>query len=162
MWFEHAGFKYDYIDEGAFGAIFKNDQRSTVIKLFQAMTERHIAEMTFQAEVEAYELLFKNNMSDLAPRFFGPIEPPVSVQGLPSNHQGFHTDLGFEMEYLSGDFVKAGTTSKFSNLAEIRSKLADIGIRHTSDISVLEVDGVITKIIDFAAREIEIWHKDEF
>jgi hypothetical protein len=162
MWFEHAGFKYEHIGEGSFGAIFKNPEKGTVIKLFQAMTERHDAEMTFQAEVEAYTLLSKSNLSHLAPRFFGTIVSPVTVQDLRPNHQGFYGDLGYEMEYLSGTFVKADMTNRFNNLEEIRSKLAQIGINHTRDISVLETDGTITKVVDFATHEIEIWHKDVF
>jgi hypothetical protein len=162
MWFEYAGFRYEYIDEGAFGAIFKNNAKNTVIKLFQAMTERRNAELTYQAEVEAYVLLSSSAMSDLAPRFIGRLDQPVMVQDLPTNHQGFHNDLGYEMEFLSGRFVKVGAGSEFSNLAVIRMDLRQIGIAHTSDISVLESDGAVTKIIDFATHEIQIWHKDNF
>ena len=67
----------------------------------------------------------------------------------------FYSDLGYEAAFVPGQFVKIGTVTG-NEQDRIRALFRSEGIYHTIDASVVLEGGNITRIIDFAVREIEL------
>ncbi|KAB7703682.1 hypothetical protein GBN33_00035 [Plesiomonas shigelloides] len=72
--------------------------------------------------------------------------------------ENYFTEFSYSMEFIDGNFRKLGEINSLE--AERVSKLfSDHGINYTSDSSaVLDSNGKVFKLIDFALEYFEVWH----
>lgn len=144
---------------GAYGMIFFTTG-CRAIKVFKRNGHpRDHAVQVFKSEVDAYEIA-KNvpELKHLIPEFFGvsSIDRIEDESGKDISDE-FHLDLAYEMEKIDGQFVKANL-GKYAELGEIERLFHLNGIRHTSDIDVLQEKGAIKRIIDFATEKYWLEH----
>lgn len=63
----------------------------------------------------------------------------------------------FELEFVDCHFQKAAEVATLEERDRIMRLFRKHGIKHVSDISVCIQNGRISKVIDFATREVELW-----
>ncbi len=115
----------------------------------------------FEAETEAYAIASKVcELKDLIPAYFGKVSDQkiVDTSGSDVTHE-FHPSFAFEAEFVECSFQKLAAATERE-----RKRVANLfhmhGIHHITDVSVCIENDRITKVIDFATREVELWSKD--
>ena len=153
------GTDFAYLSEGAYGLVFVNASRTRVLKVFRRKDDEAHCREVYAAETEA--LVRGNSLDDvrsLVPCYFGPrTDVVVTEDGGKDVSDEFFADLNYEMEYVEGHFQKIGSIDRKAS-DPVRALFRSVGIAHTVDASViLDTEGKVTKVIDFAMREIEAW-----
>ncbi|MDF0515753.1 hypothetical protein P0R31_00665 [Bradyrhizobium yuanmingense] len=154
------GTEFIWFDEGAYGVVFVDKARKRVRKIYKAIDGKPLAHCleVFEAETQAYDIASRSDdLKAIVPVYYGKCEELVIMDGTGNDVTGeLHPHLAFESEFIEGRFVK----SSFASEAE-RDRINELfwksKILHTIDTSVCLTDGKITKVIDFAMKEIELW-----
>jgi hypothetical protein len=156
-----AGSDFTYFDEGAYAVIFVNKDRTRARKIYRLRTDadfEHCREV-FLAETEAYGIASSSaELKNLVPGFFGSCENQTIIDGAGTDVTGeFYPGLTFELEFVDCHFQKAAEVATLEERDRIMRLFRKHGIKHVSDISVCIQNGRISKVIDFATREVEHW-----
>ncbi len=158
-----AGSNFVYMTEGAYGLIFVDREAGQIRKIYRRkQDEQHVRDV-FKSETEAYRLAETSpEVAALIPTGFAISSPQTMVDRDGNDVSGeIFTDLAFETEFVSGDFLKIGSIAG-SEGSLVRDAFKVAGILHTSDMSVvLNEHGKIVKAIDFAVIEHEVWAEPE-
>lgn len=151
--------KYPDFREGAYGVVFfDSNGRATKVFRRRLDADRLHVEKVCDSEIQAYILASATEfLRDLIPAFYG----QVAVQCITDENgddisSDFYLDLAYQMERIEGEFEKISGLS--NGLIEVRKQFKVAGISHISDASVLLLDGRISKVIDFATVEYELFH----
>jgi hypothetical protein len=157
-----AGTDFVYLDEGAYGVIFLNQDAGRIRKIYRRKHDEHHARAVFKAEVDAYIRAESSpDLVSLVPAHFQICtrQQVIDRDGNDVSAEYF-AELAFEAEFVNAPFRKIGDIGG-DEARRIRALFHAAGINHTTDMSVsLTDDGRISKVIDFAIEEHEVWHQD--
>ncbi len=157
------GTGFSYLDEGAYSLVFVDRERRRIRKVYRNRSDAdfdHVREV-FEAETEAYAIASKaDELKDLIPAYYGPVPGQTIIDASGNDVTGeFQAALAFEAEFVECSFRKAIAASH-NERTRVEDLFRKRGIHHVTDISVSIVNGRITKVIDFAIKEVELWWKD--
>lgn len=157
-----AGTDFLYLDEGAYGVIFVSRDAGRIRKVYRRKHDEDHARAVFKAEADAYIRAESSpDLVSLVPAHFQICtrQQVIDRDGNDVSAE-FFPDLAFEAEFVSALFHKIGDIGG-DEARRIRALFHAAGINHTTDMSVsLTEDGRISKVIDFAVEEHEVWHPD--
>ena len=151
--------RYCEHDHGAYGlVVFTNDGKA--IKVFSKAHSKEQAKKVFESECSAYYKAQQyESIKSLVPQFYGKIivGSILDKNGIDVT-ENYFTEFSYSMEFIDGNFRKLGEINRLE--AERVSKLFSAhGINYTSDSSaVLDSNGKVFKLIDFALEYFEVWH----
>ncbi|ENH2499086.1 hypothetical protein ABVY78_004686 [Vibrio parahaemolyticus] len=146
-------------DHGAYGLVaFTNDGKA--IKIFSKAHSKEQAINVFESECSAYNKALKcESLKSLVPQFHGKIivESIINQSGIDITKDYF-TELSYSMEFVDGKFRKLGEIDSLE-AQRVSQLFSDHGINYTRDSSaVLDSNGSVFKLIDFALEYFEVWH----
>lgn len=157
------GTNFAYLSEGAYAVVFVDREQGRIRKVYRNRpdAEHDHSREVFAAETEAYAIAASNaELKQLTPAYFGPVSDQVVVDALDNDvTREFHPELAFEAEFLECQFEKAICAPE-NERERVFKLFRDHGIAHMSDVSVCLQNAQITKVVDFAIKEIELWWKD--
>ena len=153
-----SGTDFVYLGEGAYAIIFADRERGRIRKIYQAGHKLDHCRGVFTAEIGAYEIASRiPEIQSLVPSYYGHCPGCVIIDAAGTDvTKEFYPDLAFEAELVECPFQKIGTAPS-TEQAIIATLFRRHGIHHIKDASVCLWDGKITKVIDFATREVELW-----
>lgn len=159
------GTDFRYYSEGAFGLIFVDVDRGRARKIYRvkADTDHAHSAALFESEVSAYEFAMASEPArNLVPQFFGRCRQ-VSILDRDGNDVSgdVYGELAFEMAFISGEFQKLSEFQE-SERARVTEILRKVGIFYVIDASAVGCDGVISKVVDFSTKEIEVCAAEDF
>jgi hypothetical protein len=151
--------EFRYLDAGAYGAVFVNTSTMRIRKVAYKkpdVSDDH-ARNVFQSELDALKIAERSEI--LRSLIAAPITELRGARVLDRDGKDitgmFYSDLGYEAAFVPGQFVKIGTVTG-DEQDRVRALFRAEGIYHTIDASVVLEGGNITRIIDFAVREVEL------
>ena len=152
--------EFVWLDEGAYGVAFVDRARKRVRKIYRARGGAPLAHCieVFEAETQAYAIASgSDDLKEITPAYYGRCEALTIIDGAGNDvTDEFHPGLAFEMELVEGKFVKSSAMSEIER-ERVTGLFWKNKIFHTIDMSVCLTDGKVTKAIDFAMKEIELW-----
>lgn len=152
--------EFVWFDEGAYGVLFVDRACKRVRKIYRARGGAPLAHCldVFEAETQAYEIASRSDdLKAITPAYYGKCGQLTVIDGAGNDVTGqFYPDLAFESEFIEGRFVKSNAASELER-ERVNELFWKNKIFHTIDMSVCLTDGKITKAIDFAVKEIELW-----
>ncbi len=150
--------KYKF-DEGCYGLVVFVESEAKAVKVFMKNHTLEQAENVFDSEVDAYNKVQNcEEAKILTPDFYGTVNVTqiIDSNGVDISHK-YYRDLAYVMSYESGAFQKLAITLT-SEASRIERIFKSIGVNYTRDASViLSENQIITKVIDFAVEEFEVW-----
>lgn len=150
---------FRYLTEGAYGLIFVDDRSRLVRKIYRNRNDAnydHCAAV-FNSEILAYEIACRDeNIQFLVPGHYRRLDTQAVIDKYKTTTNLVHPDLGFEMEYIEGNFCKIAMAPEPEG-ASVKSLFYKAGIRHLSDMSFIMRGCKIDKVIAFAVEEIELF-----
>ncbi len=148
-----------YFNEGAYGTVFVDNAARRVTKLYRrdGNPEDH-SRQVFASEWEALAKASENDALHLL--VMAPVARVSNYEVVDAEGKNitadFLDDAGLEGALIEGAFRKIGSVDA-PNKDEIRAAFQAAGIWHINDASVIQdVEGNITKVIDFGMRDIEL------
>jgi hypothetical protein len=150
-----------YLDEGAFGVVFVDRHQKRIRKVYRVHPYASPAhcKRVFEAETCAYDVATRTPaLQELVPKFFGirSGQAIVDKQGEDVSAK-FLGDLAFEAEFIAYEFLKISSVPE-AERERVTNLFHQHGIRGVVDASVcLSEDGKVTKVIDFAMNDIELF-----
>jgi hypothetical protein len=157
------GTDFTYLTEGAYGIVFHDRNRGRIRKVYRTRWDADVdhCREVFEAETAAYQIASTTSeLKDIVPAYFG-IRAGLTVVGADGKDvtNEFYRDLAFEAEFVNCSFEKISASSPDEH-RRVVALFRKHGIKHVIDASVCLEDGHISKVIDFATKEVELWHKD--
>lgn len=149
-------------EKGAYATLFRDESLNRVRKVFRIRRDNAPIENIFAAEIAAFKIAIdQKELCELVPLFYGRCDGTMEIldsSGKEVTDQ-YRTDLSYEMEFVPGSFIKFGTVPDDKERCRIRNLFWKHGIMYLTDASVVLKERKITKVIDFAVQEHELWHK---
>ncbi|MGA1941260.1 hypothetical protein [Arcobacter sp. YIC-310] len=149
---------------GSYGRVFVNENKTKAIKVFykkqdDLTSKRDIhVKRTFESEIEAYQIAYKNDITkEYIPNFFGQVAiSKIFNKNEEDVSNEYYTSYSYMMEYVNGRFRKLGTND-FSNKKELLDSFKSLGINNLRDISIIDENEMIIKIVDFSMKDIQYY-----
>ncbi|UNK78819.1 hypothetical protein MNQ96_14885 [Sphingopyxis granuli] len=143
------GTDFRYLAHGSYGAIFADRQRQRARKIFfkKGSDQRALVAGVCCDEIKAYRIAQNHpEASQLIPEFYGETATMhiLDANGQSLNQQ-FFSDLGYEMELITGEDKKLRDTSQRDRVEKI---FHAAGIAYTQDSSIIQ-SGERIAVIDF-------------
>jgi len=141
--------------QGAHAVVFFKDGRA--IKVFKRQHGEEYVRNVYKDEVAAYERAKTfDQLRPVVSHFVGPTRccRITDYRGNDISNE-FILDCAYEMERIDGDFVEIGKLP-FESRWRIERLFEGTGINHINDCSaIIDADGSVRHVIDFAIREYE-------
>lgn len=149
-----------YLDGGHYDDIFVDREAGLALKIFRRGNDKAHIRRTFQNERDAYLIACAADQTkNLVPKFYGTnAEIRVEDERSENQSQRYHLELNLQIDFIDAAFQKLGSLDG-KEAAVLRSAFIGVGILHLADASVARTDPQSFKVIDFATKEIELWHE---
>lgn len=143
---------------GAYAIVVFDKEKKRAYKIFKQRDDMNHLSNVFNSEVKAYEIAMADKeLSNYIPKYFG----KISIGKLANAQDAIVNDKAYEMELIEGNFIKISLLSPSPENCKILERFKKKGVEYLKDASViLDEHSRISKIIDFATEEFEVWAND--